>query len=156
DLTTATKDTLQHATQRGRDAGLTVKVGGDALHTPASDTTVLISLAVDAVILLLTFGALAAAGLPLLTAFLGVGLSLSGIIALASTLGLPDTAQELGLMLGLAVGIDYALFIVFRYREERAKGRQPQEAAGFAAGTAGSAVVFAGLTVIIALVGLSV
>jgi len=156
DLTTATKDTLHDAVQRGHEADLTVEVGGDALHVSASDTTVLISLGVDAVILLLTFGALAAAGLPLLTAFLGVGLSLSGIIALSSALNLSSTAQELGLMLGLAVGIDYALFIVFRYREERAKGREPREAAAFATGTAGSAVVFAGLTVIIALVGLSV
>ena len=156
DLTTATKQTLHDAVRRGHDAGLSVEVGGDALHVSASDTTLLISLGADAVILLLTFGALAAAGLPLLTAFLGVGLSLSGIIALSSTLGLAGTAQQLGLMLGLAVGIDYALFIVFRYREERGKGREPREAAALATGTAGSAVVFAGLTVIIALAGLSV
>jgi putative drug exporter of the RND superfamily len=155
-LTTATKNTLQNAAQQGRDAGLTVEVGGDALQNSASDAALLISVAVDAIILLITFGALAAAGLPLLTAAVGIGLSLSGIIVLGKALGLSSTTQSLALMLGLAVGIDYALFIVFRYREERAKGRQPQEAAGFAAGTAGSAVVFAGLTVIIALAGLSV
>jgi len=155
-LTSATRNTLQNAAQQGRDAGLTAEVGGDALSPQASDAALLVSVAVDAIILLITFGALAAAGLPLLTAAVGVGLSLSGIIALGKALGLSSTTQSLALMLGVAVGIDYALFIVSRYREERAKGRQPQEAAGFAAGTAGSAVVFAGLTVIIALAGLSV
>ncbi len=155
-LTTATTNALQDAARHGRDAGLTVEIGGDALSPQASDTALLFSLGVDAIVLLLTFGALAAAGLPLLTAAVGVGLSLSGIIALGKALGLSSTTQSLALMLGLAVGIDYALFIVSRYREERARGREPQEAAGVAAGTAGSAVVFAGLTVIIALAGLSV
>jgi RND superfamily putative drug exporter len=113
-------------------------------------------LGISAVILLLTLGALVAAGLPLLTAVVGVGLSLFGIMVLSGPLGLSSTTPSLALMLGLAVGIDYALFIVFRYREERAGGREPREAAGIAAGTAGSAVVFAGLTVIIALVALAV
>jgi putative drug exporter of the RND superfamily len=155
-LTNATKNALQNAAQQGRHAGLTVEIGGDALSPQASDAALLVSLAVDAIVLLITFGALAAAGLPLLTAAVGVGLSLSGIIALGKALGLSSTTQSLALMLGVAVGIDYALFIVSRYREERVKGREPQEAAGVAAGTAGSAVVFAGLTVIIALAGLSV
>jgi RND superfamily putative drug exporter len=155
-LTTATTNALRDAAQMGQKAGLTVEIGGDALSAQASDTSVIFSLAIDAVILLITFGALAAAGMPLLTALIGVGLSLFGIIALGQPLGLSSTTQSLALMLGLAVGIDYALFIVSRYREERARGRQPQEAAGIAVGTAGSAVVFAGLTVIIALAGLSV
>jgi RND superfamily putative drug exporter len=155
-LSSTSLDDLQKAAQVGRNAGLTVEIGGDALSRHASDTTMVLSLAVAAVILVVTFGALAAAGLPLLTAFVGVGLSLAGIIALGATLGLSSTTQSLGLMLGLAVGIDYALFIVSRYREERARGREPEEAAGVAVGTAGSAVVFAGVTVIIALVGLSV
>ena len=98
----------------------------------------------------------AAAGLPLLTAVVGVGVSMATILVLAEALGLSTTTGTLAMMLGLAVGIDYALFVVSRYREERAKGRTPQEAAGLAAGTAGSAVVFAGLTVVIALAGLSV
>ena len=155
-LTSATTSALQNAAQAGRDAGLTVEVGGDALSPQASDTSVVFSLAIDAVILFLTFGALAAAGMPLLTAIVGVGLGLFGIIALSKPLGLSSSTQSLALMLGLAVGIDYALFIVSRYREERARGRRAQEAAGTAVGTAGSAVVFAGLTVIIALAGLVV
>ena len=155
-LTSGTTNALQNATQQGRNAGLTVEVGGDALSPQASDTSVLFSLAIDAVILLITFGALAAAGMPLLTALVGVGLGLFGIIALSAPLGLSSSTQSLALMLGLAVGIDYALFIVSRYREERSRGRQAREAAGVAVGTAGSAVVFAGLTVIIALAGLAV
>jgi putative drug exporter of the RND superfamily len=155
-LTSATTATLQNAAQLGRDAGLTVEIGGDALNTPASDTGVIYGLGVAVLVLLFTFGSLAAAGLPLLTAGISVGLGLSGIAVLASTLGLSSTATSLALMLGLAVSIDYALFIVSRYREQRRQGQPPQEAAAFAAGTAGSAVVFAGSTVIIALAGLSV
>jgi RND superfamily putative drug exporter len=78
------------------------------------------------------------------------------ILALSDALGLSSTTGTLAMMLGLAVGIDYALFVVSRYREERAKGRTPQEATAMAVGTAGSAVVFAGLTVVIALAGLAV
>jgi len=110
-LTTATKNVLQDAARQGRDAGLTVEIGGDALNAAASDTGVIYGLAIAAIVLLVTFGSLAAAGLPLLTAGISVGLGLSGIIALASTLGLSGTTQSLALMLGLAVSIDYALFM---------------------------------------------
>ncbi len=101
------------------------------------------------------FGSMAAAGLPLLTAIIGVCISTAAILALGSTLGLSSSTGTLATMLGLACGIDYALFVVSCYREERANGHTSQEAAGLAVGTAGSAVVFAGLTVIIALAGLS-
>ncbi|GAB2572962.1 MMPL family transporter [Streptomyces capparidis] len=158
DLSDAAKDTLRDAVERARDAGLTVEVGGDAMasETSAGGAAEAIGIVIAAVVLLITFGSLAAAGLPLLTAVLGVGVSMASIIALGSTFGLSATTGTLATMLGLAVGIDYALFVVSRYREERAKGRLPEEAAGLAVGTAGSAVVFAGLTVIIALAGLSV
>ncbi|GAA0360002.1 MMPL family transporter [Actinoallomurus spadix] len=109
---------------------------------------------VAAVVLVLTLGSLAAAGLSLLTAFWGVAIAFGLVSALAVPLGLTSTVAILALMLGLAVGIDYALFITSRFRDERAKGSEPEEAAGRAAGTAGSAVVFAGATVFIALVGL--
>jgi putative drug exporter of the RND superfamily len=115
-LTTATTNTLKDAAHLGRDAGLTVEVGGDALNTPFSDTAAIYGLAVALVVLLVTFGSLAAAGLPLLTAGIGVALGLLGISALAATLGLSGTTQSLALMLGLAVSIDYALFIISRYR----------------------------------------
>ncbi|MFD5101953.1 MMPL family transporter, partial [Streptomyces albidochromogenes] len=97
-----------------------------------------------------------AAGMPLLTALIGVGVGISAITALGATLGLSSTTSTLAMMLGLAVGIDYALFIVSRYRAEITEGRDRADAAGRAVGTAGSAVVFAGLTVIVALAGLAV
>ncbi|MEU9895038.1 MMPL family transporter [Streptomyces phaeochromogenes] len=158
DLTDAAKHRLERAIEQARDTGLTVEVGGTALETQpsAGGSAEAIGVAIAAFVLLITFGSLAAAGLPLLTAILGVGVSMASIMALASAFGLSSTTGTLATMLGLACGIDYAVFIVSRYREERAKGHSPQEAAGLAAGTAGSAVVFAGLTVVIALAGLSV
>ncbi len=107
-------------------------------------------------VLVLTLGSLVAAGLSLLTAFAGVAIAFGLVSALAVPLGLTSTVAILALMLGLAVGIDYALFITSRFRDERARGSEPEEAAGLAVGTAGSAVVFAGATVFIALVGLGV
>ncbi|MFJ8142863.1 MMPL family transporter [Streptomyces sp. NPDC096013] len=157
DLTDASKTALTEAVDQARDAGLTVEVGGSALETDAGQGLgEALGVLVAAVVLLITFGSLAAAGLPLLTAILGVCVSLAGITAVSSAFGFSSTVGELAMMLGLAVGIDYSLFVVSRYREERANGHQPQEAAALAAGTAGSAVVFAGLTVVIALLGLSV
>ncbi|MFD5842455.1 MMPL family transporter [Streptomyces chartreusis] len=158
DLTDASRSHLENALDDARDSGLTVEAGGSAMDDGggAGGAAEVIGMAIAAVVLLVTFGSLAAAGLPLLTAVVGVGVSMATILVLAEALGLSTTTGTLAMMLGLAVGIDYALFVVSRYREERAKGRTPQEAAGLAAGTAGSAVVFAGLTVVIALAGLSV
>ncbi|MBZ3905496.1 MMPL family transporter [Streptomyces griseiscabiei] len=157
-LTDADKAALEKAVDEARRAGLTVEVGGTALaeQPAAGGSAEAIGIGLAAVILLITFGSLAAAGLPLLTAVIGVGTSMAAIMALGSVFGLSLTTGTLASMLGLAVGIDYALFVVSRYREERANGHAPQEAAGLAAGTAGSAVVFAGLTVVIALAGLTV
>ncbi|MGW1615940.1 MMPL family transporter [Streptomyces sp. NPDC002285] len=157
ELQDSSRDALEDAAQDARDAGLTVEIGGDALQTvPHTGATEIIGIGVAAVVLVITFGSLIAAGLPLLTALIGVGIGISTITALASTLELGSTTSTLAMMIGLAVGIDYALFIVSRYRAELAEGREREEAAGRAVGTAGSAVVFAGLTVVIALVGLSV
>ncbi|MGW1623942.1 MMPL family transporter [Streptomyces sp. NPDC002172] len=158
DVSDTSRDDVQAVVDQARDAGLTVEAGGEALDSGGGPGGVseVVGISVAAVVLLITFGSLAAAGLPLLTALVGVAVSLFSITAVADIFGLSDTASTLAVMLGLAVGIDYALFVVSRYREERAKGRTPHEAAGLAVGTAGSAVVFAGLTVVIALVGLSV
>ncbi|MFC8829562.1 MMPL family transporter [Streptomyces sp. NPDC057137] len=158
DLSDGTRSTLENAIDVAQKRGMTVEVGGTALATQpaAGGMAEVVGVALAAVVLLVTFGSLAAAGLPLLTALVGVGISMASILALGSTFGLSLTTGTLATMLGLAVGIDYALFVVSRYREERAKGRTSQEAAGLAAGTAGSAVVFAGLTVVIALAGLTV
>ncbi|MFI7019805.1 MMPL family transporter [Streptomyces sp. NPDC050164] len=157
ELEDSSRDALQDSAQDARKAGLTVEVGGDALQTvPHTGTTEIIGIAVAAVVLVITFGSLVAAGLPLLTALIGVGIGVSSITALADALDLGSTTSTLAMMIGLAVGIDYALFIVSRYRAELAEGRDREDAASRAVGTAGSAVVFAGLTVVIALVGLSV
>ena len=158
DLTDTAKNNLRSAAQQARASGLTVEIGGTALaaQPAAGGVGEVLGVAIAAVVLLITFGSLAAAGLPLLTALLGVAISMTAITTLASTLGLSDTTGTLATMLGLACGIDYAVFVVFRYREERANGHTTEEAAGLAVGTAGSAVVFAGLTVVIALAGLSV
>ncbi|WP_327259127.1 MULTISPECIES: MMPL family transporter [unclassified Streptomyces] len=157
ELTDATRTALEDAGHTAQKSGMTVEIGGDALQVmPETGATEIIGVAIAAVVLVITFGSLIAAGLPLLTALIGVGIGVSTITALANVLDLGSTTSILAMMIGLAVGIDYALFIVSRYRAELAEGREREEAAGRAVGTAGSAVVFAGLTVVIALVGLAV
>ncbi|MER7462953.1 MMPL family transporter [Streptomyces sp. NPDC097981] len=157
ELKDETRDALKDSGTAAKAAGLTVEIGGDALMTaPETGSGEIVGILIAAIVLVITFGSLMAAGLPLLTALIGVGIGVSSITALANVLDLGTTTSTLAMMIGLAVGIDYALFIVSRYRVELAEGRERDEAAGRAAGTAGSAVVFAGLTVVIALVGLAV
>lgn len=158
ELKDSSKEALETTALKAQNAGLTVEMGGDALQAEpeTAATGEIIGLALAAVVLVVTLGSLVAAGLPLLTAIIGVGIGVSTITALAKALDLGDTTSTLALMIGLAVGIDYALFIVSRYRSELAEGREREEAVGRAVGTAGSAVVFAGLTVVIALAGLAV
>ncbi|QEO08561.1 MMPL family transporter [Protaetiibacter larvae] len=107
-----------------------------------------------AVVLIVTFGSLLSAGLPLLSAMLALGASMGGILALAAFTTLSTTTPMLALMIGLAVGIDYALFILSRHRTQLARGMDPEESAATAVATAGGSVVFAGVTVMIALAGL--
>ncbi|MCW2756694.1 MAG: hypothetical protein JWO46_440 [Nocardioidaceae bacterium] len=157
ELTAADKKTLEASPDAARDAGLKVAIGGDALQAvPETGATEGLGILVAIVVLLITFGSLLVAGMPLLTALIGVGIGISSITTLTGFIDLGSTTPILATMLGLAVGIDYALFIVSRYRHEVGTGRSYEEAAGRAVGTAGSAVIFAGLTVIIALAGLSV
>jgi RND superfamily putative drug exporter len=149
---------LQESTAPAEDAGLRVEVGGNAFSTTA--VTIgpgeFLGVAVAVLVLVLTFGSLLAAGMNLLTAVVGIGVGLGGLLAVSGAITLSSTAPTLALMIGLAVGIDYALFILSRHRTQLAGGMDPEESAGRATGTAGSAVVFAGLTVVIALSGLSV
>jgi len=142
----------------GREAGLQVEFSGVAAteSEPGGGAGELVGVAAAAVVLLVMFGSVIAAGLPLVTALIGVGIGMAGITTLTGFVELSSTAPILALMLGLAVGIDYALFITSRYRHELLSGRDGEEAAGRAVATAGSAVVFAGLTVVIALAGLLV
>ncbi len=116
-----------------------------------------LGLLVALLVLLLTLGSLLAAGLPILTALLGVGVGVGGAFGLSEYYHMTSTTPVLALMLGLAVGIDYALFILFKQRRLILdRGMSAREATATAVGTAGSAVLFAGLTVIVALLGLLV
>ena len=156
-ITAADQAALLSSGDAAEAAGLQVEYGGEAVQAQSQTSSaeglgVLVALLVLAV----TFGSLLAAGLPLVTALVGVATGMAGVFALTSVLDLTDTAPTLGLMVGLAVGIDYALFITTRHRENLAAGLDPREAAARAVGTAGSAVVFAGATVMVALAALSV
>ncbi|MFD1810792.1 MMPL family transporter [Rhodococcus gannanensis] len=151
-------DQIEAAAQPARDAGLTVEISGSAaqLQEAPGGTAELMGMAVAAIVLVLTFGSLVAAGLPLLSAIIGVGIGSLGITVATGFTELGSMTPTLAVMIGLAVAIDYSLFIVSRFRHEVSVTGNREEAAGRAVGTAGSAVVFAGLTVIIALVALRV
>ncbi|MEV4132037.1 MMPL family transporter [Dactylosporangium sp. NPDC049742] len=138
-------------------AGLRVEHGGEVMNSePEVGGTEGIGVVIALVVLVVTFGALVAAGMTMLNALIGVGAGMAGLYALSGAIQLTSTAPVLALMLGLAVGIDYSLFITSRHRQHLVEGIAPEEAAGRAVGTAGSAVVFAGATVVIALAGLAV
>ncbi|MFC6649645.1 MMPL family transporter [Paenibacillus rhizoplanae] len=148
-------DTVTEVEQSG--SGITAIPSDSLKSMPAIGSTEAIGVAVAAIVLFLTLGSVVAAGLPLLTALLGVGISVGGAFALGSLIQMNDITPVLAVMIGLAVGIDYSLFIVNRQRrlilDEKLSAA---EAASRALGTAGSAVFFAGLTVIIALCGMLV
>ena len=157
EVTLEAKEAMATAVEPGRTAGLTVEYGGDAMQAQDEQSMAeVIGIGVAAVVLLITFGSLIAAGLPLLSAIVGVGIGATAITAATGFIDIGSGTPILAVMIGLAVSIDYALFIMSRYRHELATGLEPEEAVGRAVGTAGSAVVFAGLTVVIALGGLFV
>ncbi|MGV9265171.1 MMPL family transporter [Kitasatospora sp. NPDC003701] len=157
DVTDQQRDAVRAAAGPADAAGLTVAFGGDAYNRMAQvEGGEVIGLMVAGVVLVITLGSLVAAGLPLLTALLGVGVAMAALLALSGSFEIITTAPVLALMVGLAVGIDYALFILSRHRRHLAEGLEPEEAAARANATAGSAVVFAGLTVVVALAGLAV
>ena len=150
------KAALEQSAEPARAAGITVAFGGGVVPPPGSKSSEGLGILIAYLVLTITFGALLAAGLPLITAVIGVLIGILGVNALGSVVDLSATAPILATMIGLAVGIDYALFILHRYRENLSKGFDHAEAAARATATAGSAVIFAGLTVVIALTGLSV
>jgi RND superfamily putative drug exporter len=158
DLEPETREQLLDAMEDARDSGLTVEANGSALSefAPPGGESELFGIALALLVLLLTFGSLVAAGLPILTALIGIGIGITGITAATAFIEIGTTTPTLATMIGLAVGIDYALFILARYRSELDHTADREEATGVAVGTAGSAVVFAGLTVIIALAALAV
>jgi RND superfamily putative drug exporter len=157
ELTSADQERLFDAGDKATSAGLTVDYGGDAAQEKVGQSPAeVLGLAVAALVLVITFGSLLAAGLPLLTSIVGVAFGLMGVTIASGFTDISSSTSTLAMMLGLAVGIDYALFIVSRFRHELAAGHGGAEAAGRAVGTAGSAVVFAGATVVIALAALVV
>ena len=152
----AARDELEASAEPAKEAGLQVEFGGGLVTEQSEAGSESAGIMIGFLVLAITLGSLVAAGLPLLTAILGVAISVGTVTALTGALELTETAPTLATMLGLAVGIDYALFILSRHRQNIHDGMEPREAAAQATGTAGSAVVFAGATVVIALVGLVV
>ena len=154
----ATQDAIKDALASARDAGLVAEANGSGMASMEAPggTSELIGIAVALLVLVLTFGSLVGAGLPILTAVFGLGLGMTGITAMTAFMDIGSSTPMLATMLGLAVGIDYTLFILARYRTELLHGEDREEAIGIAVGTSGSAVVFAGLTVLIALSALAV
>ncbi|MGY2129766.1 MMPL family transporter [Blastococcus sp. SYSU DS0617] len=158
DVTDDQRAALLSAVEDAGAGDLTVEASGEALNAGAPHMGVgeVIGVVLAVIILALTYGSLVTAGMNLLTASVGVGVGVLGITIATGFLELSSTTSALAGMLGLAVGIDYALFIISRYRQELLRGADVPTAIATATGTAGSAVVTAGLTVVIALLGLSV
>ncbi|MFJ9778969.1 MMPL family transporter [Amycolatopsis sp. NPDC101161] len=146
------------AADLGKQTGTRVYTGGDAFsdRVPKLSPTEGIGLLIALLVLVLMFRSLIAAVMPLVTAVLGVGFA-AGLIYLATLVTpISSTAPMLAVMIGLAVGIDYALFLLSRHRDQLGDGLDVEESIARATATAGSAVIFAGLTVVIALLGLAV
>ncbi|MEE4544447.1 MMPL family transporter [Streptomyces sp. V4-01] len=159
DVKDANLDAVKAAMQPVRAAGIQVEYNGSVYpgwRTEVSEAPELVGLVIAFVILMITFGALAAAGMPILSAVIGVVTTLMGITAVASVLTIASASTTVALMLGLSCGIDYGLFILSRHRTNLLNGMTPAQSVPLAVGTAGSSVVFAALTVVIALCGLTV
>ena len=134
--------------------GVQVEFGGSwfsDVQMPASEVVGIIA---AIVVLLVAFGSLIAMGLPIVTALIGVGISLAGIGVLANVLTTPNFAPQVAAMIGIGVGIDYALFIVTRYRDALHRTSSPEAAVVEAMNTSGRAVMFAGFTVMISVLGM--
>ncbi|WP_418959286.1 MMPL family transporter [Streptomyces tritici] len=157
DVTQAQAQALVDTAKEAAGDGLRVELGGEAVKkTEKQDGHMAeaVGVAVAAVVLFLAFGSLAASALPIATALVSVGIAYGGIVLLGHVMTVADFAPMLGMLIGLGVGIDYALFIVTRHRRGLKRGLSVAEAAENAVATTGRAVVFAGATVCIALLGM--
>ncbi|MEO3944846.1 MMPL family transporter [Gorillibacterium sp. CAU 1737] len=156
DVTEASKEHVLETADVLRNAGWQAELTGSGyVKMEIGGATEGIGVLIALLVLTVAFGSLLTGVLPILTAAIGLGTGLMMIIIGSNLFETPSFALSLAAMLGLAVGIDYALFIISRYRQQLAEGFERREAIAIANGTAGSAVVFAGITVIIALVGFS-
>ncbi|MEV5427020.1 MMPL family transporter [Streptomyces cellulosae] len=157
DITSGEAEAVVKTAKAAETDGLAVELGGSAVELSESSgghTAEIVGVAVAAVVLFLAFGSLAASLLPIATALVSVGTAYAGIVLLGHVMTVADFAPMLGLLIGLGVGIDYALFIVTRHRRGLKRGMSVTEAATNAVATTGRAVVFAGATVCIALLGM--
>jgi RND superfamily putative drug exporter len=154
----ATVDDLAEAARSVETPGLRVHLGGSIFTDTSVHASLVeaLGLLVALAVLVVTFGSLLAAGMPVLTAILGIGIAMAGLLTVASVTQISTSTPTLALMIGLAVGIDYALFIVSRHRGQLVRGMAVEESIARSLATSGSAVIFAGATVIIALCGLVV
>ncbi len=147
---------LVAAAEDNSGGGLEIKLGGDpitrAQEGPSSE---LIGLLGAAIVLLIAFGSVVAAGLPLVIAIVGIGISGGGLIALlANVIDVPDWTLVVSALIGIGVGIDYALLVLTRFRSALKDGKDPHDAVVEAVTTAGRSVIIAGCTVVIAVLGL--
>ncbi len=149
-------DAVRSEVQQTEVPGGRVELGGDRFAEEAEGGGEAFGLLGAMVVLLIAFGSLLAMGLPILTALFGIGTGTAIVMLLANVLTMPSFTVQLVLMLGIGVGIDYALFIVTRYREALADGVEPRAAVQLAMDTAGRAVLFAGTTVVVSVLGLLV
>lgn len=159
DISDETKESLEQVGDDLRETlpeGSQVAMGGDIFATsvPALSLIEGVGVLIALFVLIVTFRSFAVAWFPLVSALIGVGLAIALIYVSTAFASISSTTPMLAIMLGLAVGIDYALFIVARHQDQVRAGVEPEESAARATGTAGSAVVFAGVTVLIALIGL--
>lgn len=134
--------------------GVIVEYGGDPFVSFELPESEIVGLLAAIIILVLAFGSVLAMGLPIGTALVGLGTGVAAITILSHVMEMPDFVVQIGAMIGIGVGIDYALFIVTRFREGLRAGLSPQDATVNAADTAGRAVLFAGITVMISLLGM--
>jgi RND superfamily putative drug exporter len=134
--------------------GLRVELGGDMFAEGPEFSSEFIGLIAAIIILLIAFGSIIAMGLPIITALFGIGTGIAVIGLLTRFLNIPDFGTQLAAMIGIGVGIDYALLIVSRYRDGLREGKDPREAVTLSLNTSGRAVLFAGVTVVISLVGM--
>jgi putative drug exporter of the RND superfamily len=159
DIATANITRVVNAAEAARAPGLDIQLGGDAIRNaeqPSLGFSSAIGVLAATVVLFIAFGSLLATLLPLVTALAGVGSGLMAIAPLTHAINVVSIAPILGTLIGLGVGIDYALFIVTRHRRGLQSGLTPEEAAVKAIDTSGRAVLFAGSTVCIALLGILV
>jgi len=153
-------DALKTFGSEARDGSpLQIEMGGDlffAFEEPETGISEMIGLIAAVVILLVAFGSFIAMGLPIGMALFGLALGISSMSLITYLIAIPSWVPQLGSMIGLGIGIDYALFLVTRHREHLARGMSVEESVGRAVATAGQAVIFAGGTVVVAILGLAV